>query len=119
MPVEDQVVQIYAATNGFLDRIVVAKVDRFLSGLTAGVRANEPELLETIASGDWSDETQEGVHDAVERVCRGLRLRPRRGGPPARGRRHRTGAGPSGRSDGDSGSGAGTEQSEQEEAVTA
>jgi F-type H+/Na+-transporting ATPase subunit alpha len=69
MPVEDQVVQLYAATNGFLDRIVVDKVDRFLSGLTGDVHGNEPELLKTIAGGDWSDETQKAVHAAVERFA--------------------------------------------------
>ena len=56
MPVEQQVVQIYAATNGYLDRITTAKVEHFLAGLSDAVRANEPELMKTIAGGDWSDE---------------------------------------------------------------
>ena len=43
MPVEDQVVQVYAATNGYLDRIVVEKVDRFLADLTDyGARPTSP-----------------------------------------------------------------------------
>ena len=57
MPVEDQVAQIYAATNGYLDRIVVDKVEKFLSELSESLRGNEPELLKKIAGGDWSDET--------------------------------------------------------------
>ena len=65
MPVEDQVIQVYAATNGYLDRIVVDKVDRFLADLTEFMRANEAELLKKIASGDWSDETQQAVEKAV------------------------------------------------------
>ncbi len=65
MPAEDQVIQIYAATNGYLDRITVDKVEKFLAGLTESVRGNEPELLKTIASGDWSDETQSQVEKAV------------------------------------------------------
>jgi F-type H+-transporting ATPase subunit alpha len=69
MSAEDQVVQIYAATNGFLDRITVDKVDKFLAGLTGDVRGNEPELLKKIADGDWSDETQEAVNKAVERFA--------------------------------------------------
>ena len=69
MPVEDQVVQIYAATNGYLDRIVVDKVERFLADLTDSVRGNEPELLKKIADGDWSDETQSAVEKAVERFA--------------------------------------------------
>ena len=87
MPVEEQVVQIYAATNGFVDRINVDKVTRFLTDLSESVRGNEPELLKKIAGGDWSDETQSELDKFVAPVRRGLRLRPRRGGPPARGRR--------------------------------
>ena len=65
MPVEDQVVQIYAATNGFLDRINEDKVEEFLAGLTEAVRGNEPELIKKIAEDDWSDETQKGIEQAV------------------------------------------------------
>ncbi|MGZ4344537.1 MAG: F0F1 ATP synthase subunit alpha [Solirubrobacteraceae bacterium] len=67
--VEDQVIQIYAATNGYLDRVVVDKVERFLADLTDSVRGNEPELLQKIAEGDWSDETQGQVEKAVERFA--------------------------------------------------
>jgi F-type H+-transporting ATPase subunit alpha len=69
MPVEDQVVQLYAATNGYLDRITVDKVERFLSELTEWVRGNAPELLEKIASGDWSDETVAAVDKAVKQFA--------------------------------------------------
>jgi F-type H+-transporting ATPase subunit alpha len=69
MPAEDQVIQIYAATNGYLDRITVDKIDRFLAGLTTDVRGNEPELLKKIADGDWSDETQKAVEEAVKRYA--------------------------------------------------
>jgi F-type H+-transporting ATPase subunit alpha len=69
MPVEDQVVQIYAATNGYLDRILVDKVERFLAGLTESVRGNEPELLKKIAEGDWSDETQEATEKAIKQFA--------------------------------------------------
>jgi F-type H+/Na+-transporting ATPase subunit alpha len=68
-PVEDQVIQIYAGTNGFLDRITVDRVDRFLSDLTESVRGNEPELLKKIAGGDWSTQTQAQVFAAVERFA--------------------------------------------------
>src|SRR5215472_10332023 len=43
MPVEEQVVQIFAATNGYVDRINVEKVPRFLENLSESVRGNEPE----------------------------------------------------------------------------
>ncbi|MBV9836754.1 MAG: F0F1 ATP synthase subunit alpha, partial [Solirubrobacterales bacterium] len=69
MPVEDQVVQIYAATNGYLDRIKTEKVASFLADLTDSVKGNEPELLKQIADGDWSEETESQIGDAVERFA--------------------------------------------------
>jgi F-type H+/Na+-transporting ATPase subunit alpha len=69
LPVEDQVVQIYAATNGYLDRTVVDKVERFLGELTEWVRGNEPELLKKIAEGDWEDETEKAVEAAVSQFA--------------------------------------------------
>jgi F-type H+/Na+-transporting ATPase subunit alpha len=65
MPVEEQVVQIFAATNGYIDRIVVEKVTKFLSELADFVRGNEPELLKKIAGGDWSDGTRSQLEDVV------------------------------------------------------
>ena len=69
IPIEDQVVQIYAATNGYLDRIVVDKVEHFLIDLTEFMHGNEPDLLKEIAGGDWSDETQEAVENAVRQFA--------------------------------------------------
>jgi F-type H+-transporting ATPase subunit alpha len=69
LPIEVQVVQIYAATNGYLDRIKTDRVDRFLNDLTEHVKGNEPELLEKIADGDWEDSTQEQVEKAVEQFA--------------------------------------------------
>jgi F-type H+-transporting ATPase subunit alpha len=69
MPAEDQVVQIFAATNGYLDRITVDKVERFLGDLTDNVRGNEGELLGKIADGDWSDQIQEQLENAVRQFA--------------------------------------------------
>jgi F-type H+/Na+-transporting ATPase subunit alpha len=65
MPVEDQVVHVYAATNGYLDRITVARVPEFLDQLTKRTRSEISDVLEKIAGGDWSDETVEAVDKAV------------------------------------------------------
>jgi F-type H+-transporting ATPase subunit alpha len=65
LPVEDQVVQIYAATNGFLDRITVDRVTEFLLGLTERFHAQSADLRSKIAGGDWSDEVQQALNDAV------------------------------------------------------
>ncbi len=65
MAIEDQVVQIFAATNGFVDRINADRVSHFLDGLAESVRGNEPDLVKAIAEGDWSDETQSKLKEAA------------------------------------------------------
>ena len=69
MPAEEQVVQIYAATNGYLDRITVDKVERFLAELIGRVRANESGLLEEIAGGNWDDDVQTRVAEVVRQFA--------------------------------------------------
>jgi F-type H+-transporting ATPase subunit alpha len=63
------VVQIYAATNGYLDRINVDKVERFLGDLSDHVRGSEPELLKKIAEGDWEEGTVKAVDEAVKQFA--------------------------------------------------
>jgi F-type H+-transporting ATPase subunit alpha len=65
LPVEDQVVQIYAATNGFVDRINVDRVPEFLTQLTERMHSQHGAVREKIAGGDWSEDTQKAVEDAV------------------------------------------------------
>ncbi len=69
MPVEEQVAQVFAATNGYIDRIEVDKVERFLAGLSDSVRGNHSDLLEKIAGGDWSDETRNQLDEAVKQYA--------------------------------------------------
>jgi F-type H+-transporting ATPase subunit alpha len=65
LPVEEQVVQIFAGMNGYLDRITVARVREFLAGVLESARAEARDLLDKIAGGDWSDETQEALDKLV------------------------------------------------------
>jgi F-type H+-transporting ATPase subunit alpha len=65
LPVEDQVVQVFAATNGFVDRITVERVPEFLDGLLQRIHSEASDVLDKIREGDWSDETQETVRNAV------------------------------------------------------
>ena len=69
LSVEDQVVQVYAATNGYLDRINVDRVEEFLRGLTERMHSEGGDVLGKIAEGDWSDETQKAVADAVSKFA--------------------------------------------------
>jgi F-type H+-transporting ATPase subunit alpha len=66
LPVEDQVIQVYAATNGYLDRITVDKVDEFLDGLTQRMHAEQQELRAKLATGEWDDELEGQVDKAVQ-----------------------------------------------------
>ena len=67
LAVQDQVIQIYAATNGFLDRINVERVTEFLTELTEGAHSQLGDARSKIADGDWSDETQKQVRDFLEK----------------------------------------------------
>jgi F-type H+/Na+-transporting ATPase subunit alpha len=65
LSVEDQVVQVFAATNGFLDRIKTDRVPEFLDQLQNRFHSEHEDLLSRIADGDWSDETQEAIRNGV------------------------------------------------------
>jgi len=65
LAVEDQVVQVFAATNGFVDRITVERVPEFLAGLVQRMHSEGADVLDKIREGDWSDETQEALRKAV------------------------------------------------------
>ncbi len=66
LPAEEQVVQIYASSNGYVDRINVDRVQEYLNDLIARLRAEKSELLAKIAGGDWSDDTVAEVDAAVK-----------------------------------------------------
>jgi F-type H+/Na+-transporting ATPase subunit alpha len=66
IPVAEQAVIIYAATNGYLDRINVDRVEEFNEGLQSRLRSESSDLLESIAGGDWGDETVEKVDSFVK-----------------------------------------------------
>jgi F-type H+/Na+-transporting ATPase subunit alpha len=69
LAVEDQVIQIFAATNGYLDRILVEKVERFLDGLTRRAHSEGGDVRKAIAGGDWSEGTQKAVDELVTRFA--------------------------------------------------
>ncbi len=65
LPVELQVAQVYAATNGYLDRVSVDRVVEFNEQLTSRLRSESGDLLEKIKGGDWSDGTQDGLKKQI------------------------------------------------------
>jgi F-type H+-transporting ATPase subunit alpha len=66
LPVEDQVIQIYSATNGYLDRIKVERVEEFLVELTLRAHAEQQELRQQIAAGEWNDEIEAALDKFVK-----------------------------------------------------
>jgi F-type H+/Na+-transporting ATPase subunit alpha len=65
IPAGEQVVIIFAATNGYVDRVAEDRVPEFHEQLVGRLRAEASDLLEKIEGGDWSDETQSRVRDIV------------------------------------------------------
>ncbi len=66
LAVEDQVAVLYAATNGFVDRISSDRVGEFNEGLIERLHADAADTLKAIAGGDWSDGTQETLRKSIE-----------------------------------------------------
>jgi F-type H+-transporting ATPase subunit alpha len=65
LPASHQVAVIYAATNGYIDRISVERVPDFHEQLLARLCAEADDLLEAISGGDWSDEIQSRLDELV------------------------------------------------------
>jgi F-type H+-transporting ATPase subunit alpha len=65
LSIEDQVLHVFAATNGFLDRILTGRVPDFLSQLQDRFHSEHEDLLGKIREGDWSEETQEDARKGV------------------------------------------------------
>ena len=66
MPVEKQVVSIYAGTHGYLDDIPVEKVSEFEKEFLSFVETSRPEILEDIRTSKvLSDETEKKLVDAI------------------------------------------------------
>jgi len=65
IPVEEQVAVVYAATNGFVDRIHAHRVGEFHQGLVERLRSAAPDTLAAMREGDWSDGTQQALRGAI------------------------------------------------------
>jgi len=71
VPVEEQVVSIFAGTRGYLDRIEVSDVGRFESSMLGGLRSDHPELLASIRdAGEISPEVEKGLGEFLDGFVR-------------------------------------------------
>ena len=67
MPIEEQVVGIFAGTRGYLDRVDVADIGRFETLMLGDLRAKHPELLDAIRNeGEISATTEKGLSEFFE-----------------------------------------------------
>jgi F-type H+-transporting ATPase subunit alpha len=71
VPVEEQVVAIFAGTRGYLDTVQVSDVGRFESSMLSEIRSKRPELLESIrAAGEISPEVERGLEEFFDGFVR-------------------------------------------------
>ena len=67
MPVENQIVAVFAGTKGFLDEVDPEDVQRFREGLIEFVNSAYPEIIKEIVSeGKISEETEAALGKAIE-----------------------------------------------------
>ena len=67
MPVEEQVVVLFAGVNGYLDKIALTDIGRFESGLLDALRGSGKEILDNIRTENKiSDDTESKLKEAVE-----------------------------------------------------
>jgi len=73
MPVEEQVVQLYAGINGFVDDVEVSQVSEFVDGLVRYIKSNRPRILEDIrATQDLSRETEVELRTVIEEYSKAM-----------------------------------------------
>jgi F-type H+-transporting ATPase subunit alpha len=66
MPVEEQVVSIYAGTQGFIDTVPTADVTRYEAALLSFMRSEKPEILARIRDTKaLDDETAASLKSAL------------------------------------------------------
>ncbi|MBV8133270.1 MAG: F0F1 ATP synthase subunit alpha [Alphaproteobacteria bacterium] len=71
VPVEEQVVAIFAGTRGYLDTVEVSDVGRFESSMLSELRSKRPALLEAIRdAGEISPEVEKGLGEFVDGFVR-------------------------------------------------
>jgi F-type H+-transporting ATPase subunit alpha len=78
LPVEEQVVSIYAGTKGFVDDVAVGDVRRFETELLAHVKANAGSVFETIRTSKALPKGSE-LDDAINAFKKTFAATPERG----------------------------------------
>jgi len=67
MPVEEQVVSIFAGTNGYIDSVAVDRVTEYEAAMLSFMRNEHADVLATIRdTGKFEDDTKEKVKSALD-----------------------------------------------------
>ncbi|MDA1308681.1 MAG: F0F1 ATP synthase subunit alpha [Proteobacteria bacterium] len=67
LPIEEQVVSIFAGVRGYLDGVEINQVTRFEQGLLSDVKANAPDILAAIRDEkELSDDTDKKLAEFVD-----------------------------------------------------
>jgi len=66
MPVEQQVVSIFAASNGYMDGIEIENVSEFETKLLDFMTTAKTDVLQKIKKGEWNDEIEASLKQACE-----------------------------------------------------
>jgi len=69
MEVEDQVATIYAATNGYLDRVNTDRVEEFLAEMLKRLRSSAGDALEAIKDGKWDDDISGKLDESMKQFA--------------------------------------------------
>jgi F-type H+-transporting ATPase subunit alpha len=64
-PIENQVAAIFAGTSGALDRIKSERVGEFLDMAIQRLHSEIKDMMEQIGGGEWSDEIESQMRDAI------------------------------------------------------
>ena len=76
MPVEEQVVVIFAGTRGYLDKVEVGDITRFEAAMLGELRAEHAELLEAIrGKREVTPEVEKALVEFLDGVRQDLRVR--------------------------------------------
>jgi F-type H+-transporting ATPase subunit alpha len=75
VPVEQQVVTVWAGTSGYLDDVPVEDIGRFESEFLADLGREQAGIYDTIReTGQFSDDTETALKDAIEQFRRGFHV---------------------------------------------
>jgi F-type H+-transporting ATPase subunit alpha len=75
MPVERQVVSVWAGTGGYLDDVPVADINRFETEFLDSIARSHGGIFDSIReTGDLSDDTVVALKDAIEQFRRGFEI---------------------------------------------